>query len=156
MKSSSKYALICAGIFFGSLIVSASSFYASGCHVRQLFFYESYDSGALCTEARRSVCGGSEDKRIRAFADDLILGPLTNRLKPLFSEGTRTEFCFLDGKSLYLGLSRQALHVAPENSGLRRNVALLKKNIVKNFTNIDTIYVYIDGKIAFEEEKPSL
>lgn len=156
MKSSSRlYALICAGIFFGSLIVSAASFFASGRFDRQLFFYESYDSGRLCTEARRCVRRGSIDSSIRAFVDDLILGPVTNRLRPLFSEGTRTEFCFLDGKSLYVGLSRDALHAVPGNSGLRRNVALLRKNIMKNFTNIDAIYVYIDGKIVFEEKNPS-
>lgn len=91
------------------------------------------------------------DEEIRAFVDDLLLGPMTNRFKFLFSPGTRTEFCFSNGKELYIGLSKQALFVNSETFNMRKNVSLLRKNIVKNFTNINKIYIYIDGKPVFAE-----
>jgi hypothetical protein len=71
--------------------------------------------------------------------------------KPLFSDGTSCEFCFLKGKELFVGLSKEALKLKLDDVGLREGVSLLRKNIVKNFTNIYKIYIYIDGEIAFED-----
>ena len=139
------FALVFAGVLFGSLIVSGAAFYFYKYHCRQIFYFESYDSSRICTETRYSEKKDG-DEEIRAFVDDLLLGPMTNRFKFLFSPGTRTEFCFSNGKELYVGLSKQALFVDSETFNMRKNVSLLRKNIVKNFTNINKIYIYIDGK----------
>lgn len=144
------FALVFAGVLFGSLIVSGAAFYFYKYHCRQIFYFESYDSSRICTETRYSEKKDG-DEEIRAFVDDLLLGPMTNRFKFLFSSGTRTEFCFSNGKELYVGLSKQALFVDSETFNMRKNVSLLRKNIVKNFTNINKIYIYIDGKPAFTE-----
>lgn len=144
------FAFVFAGVFFGSLIVSGAAFYFYKYHCRQIFYFESYDSSRICTETRYSE-KKSGDEEIKAFVDDLLLGPMTNRFKFLFSPGTRTEFCFSNGKELYVGLSKQALFVNSETFNMKQNVSLLRKNIVKNFTNINKIYIYIDGKSVFAE-----
>ena len=144
------FAFVFTGVFFGSLIVSGAAFYFYKYHCRQIFYFESYDSSRICTETRYSE-KKSGDEEIRAFVDDLLLVPMTNRFKFLFSPGTRTEFCFSNGKELYVGLSKQALFVNSETFNMKKNVSLLRKNIVKNFTNINKIYIYIDGKPAFTE-----
>ncbi|WP_276781486.1 hypothetical protein, partial [Treponema succinifaciens] len=107
------FALVFAGVLFGSLIVSGAAFYFYKYHCRQIFYFESYDSSRICTETRYSEKKDG-DEEIRAFVDDLLLGPMTNRFKFLFSPGTRTEFCFSNGKELYVGLSKQALFVDSE------------------------------------------
>lgn len=145
------FALVFAGVLFGSLIVSGAAFYFYKYHCRQIFYFESYDSSRICTETRYSEKKDG-DEEIRAFVDDLLLGPMTNRFKFLFSPGTRTEFCFSNGKELYVGLSKQALFVDSETFNMRKNVSLLRKNIVKNFTTINKIYIYIDGKPVFAEK----
>ena len=145
------FALVFAGVLFGSLIVSGAAFYFYKYHCRQIFYFESYDSSRICTETRYSEKKDG-DEEIRAFVDDLLLGPMTNRFKFLFSPGTRTEFCFSNGKELYVGLSKQALFVDSETFNMRKNVSLLRKNIVKNFTNINKIYIYIDGKPVCAEK----
>ena len=88
---------------------------------------------------------------VEAFVQDLLLGPFTNRYKPIFASGTRLEFCFADGKTLYLGFSAQALKPEMEISDIDSNVQLIRKNIVKNFTNFNKIYIYIGGTIVFQE-----
>ena len=145
------FALVFAGVLFGSLIVSGAAFYFYKYHCRQIFYFESYDSSRICTETRYSEKKDG-DEEIRAFVDDLLLGPMTNRFKFLFSPGTRTEFCFSNGKELYVGLSKQALFVNSETFNMKQNVSLLRKNIVKNFTKINKIYIYIDGKPVFAEK----
>lgn len=144
------FAFVFAGVFFGSLIVSGAAFYFYKYHCRQIFYFESYDSSRICTETRYSE-KKSGDEEIKTFVDDLLLGPMTNRFKFLFSPGTRTEFCFSNGKELYVGLSKQALFVNSETFNMKQNISLLRKNIVKNFTNINKIYIYIDGKPVFVE-----
>lgn len=143
-------AFVFAGVFFGSLIASGVAFHFYKYHCRQIFYFESYDSSRICTETSYSEKMHG-DEAVRAFVDDLLLGPMTNRFKFLFSPGTRTEFCFSHGKELYVGLSKQALFVNSETFNMRQNVSLLRKNIVKNFTNINKIYIYIDGKPVFTE-----
>ena len=78
------FALVFAGVLFGSLIVSGAAFYFYKYHCRQIFYFESYDSSRICTETRYSEKKDG-DEEIRAFVDDLLLGPMTNRFKFLFS-----------------------------------------------------------------------
>ena len=124
------FAFVFAGVFFGSLIVSGAAFYFYKYHCRQIFYFESYDSSRICTETRYSE-KKSGDEEIRAFVDDLLLGPMTNRFKFLFSPGTRTEFCFSNGKELYVGLSKQALFVNSETFNMKKNVSLESQRLRK-------------------------
>ncbi|MGN0730048.1 GerMN domain-containing protein [Treponema sp.] len=144
-------ALAFAGVFFGSLIVSGVSFCFYRYHWRQIFYFESYESSRICTETRYAEKKKGNDA-VRFFVDELLLGPMTNRVKFLFSPGTRTEFCFLSGKNLYLGFTADALFVNSETFNMKKSVSLLHKNIMKNFKNIDRIYLYIDGKPVLWED----
>ena len=103
-----------------------AAFYFYKYHCRQIFYFESYDSSRICTETRYSE-KKSGDEEIRAFVDDLLLGPMTNSFKFLFSPGTRTEFCFSNGKELYVGLSKQALFVNSETFNMKQNACVCGK-----------------------------
>lgn len=153
MKNSSKrnFALIFWGIFLASAIVSGFSYGRKKNRDRYVFYFPSYDSGRISVDARNSFSIQDREEKIRFFVDEILLGPVQNRLKPLFSDGTSCEFCFLKGKELFVGLSKEALKLKLDDVGLREGVSLLRKNIVKNFTNIYKIYIYIDGEIAFED-----
>ena len=91
-----------------------------------------------------------ESGELEYYIDDILLGPITNRYKPLFAPGTSVEFCIKKGKELHLGLTAQALKPDSETCSIPDGVELLKKNIVSNFTNIKKIHIYIGGRPAGE------
>ena len=137
--------LVALGIFAGSLMFALVRFGMQNSRSRYIFYFNSYDSDELCLEMRylnrESIQG-----KTRLFVDELLLGPMTNRFKNLFPSGTQVEFCIEKGKELHLGLSQDALRVTPETADIKNNISLLKYNIVKNFTNINKIFIYIGGK----------
>ena len=85
------------------------------------------------------------DEDVSLFIEDLLLGPFTNRYKSLFSMETRLEFCFSREKTLFVGLSAEALKPGNDNRDIKGSVELLRENIVKNFTNFNKICIFIDG-----------
>lgn len=143
-------AFVCLAVVAVSLALSVFFFLRKGSGRRTVFYFPSYDTGVLCTEVRylpeKPVQGD-----VALFVDELLLGPMTNRYKKVFSSGTRCEFCFVRGGVAYIGLSRDALVVNSEVKSIRDALDVLKVNIVKNFTNIHTVDVFIDGKSVFEE-----
>ncbi len=86
------------------------------------------------------------DDPLRFYVDELLLGPQTPRARPLFSRGTVVEFCFLRNHELYVGISKKALYEIPDASTISNGIALLKKNIQKNFSQVKKVCVFIDGK----------
>lgn len=137
------------GIFSAALLVTIFSLVIKGIPQRRLFYFDSYNDNKIYTEVRY-ISNKSDDNEIKAFVDDLLLGPMTNRYKNIFSPNTKTEFCFLEKKDLYLGLSKDALFVNDETFDIKKSVELLRLNIVKNFTNINNINIYIDGKSVWD------
>ncbi|MCI7398560.1 MAG: hypothetical protein SOZ72_09885 [Treponema sp.] len=132
------------GIIIGSFIISLILFCIHTGGTRRVCCFRSFDSDRLCTEVRYFP-RMNRIEAVEAFVQDLLLGPFTNRYKPIFASGTRLEFCFADGKTLYLGFSAQALKPEKEISDIDSNVQLIRKNIVKNFTNFNKICIFIDG-----------
>ena len=115
---------------------------------RAVLYFYSYDYDNLCTEVRhlpQNTVQGDE----AFFVEELLLGPMTNRYKKLFADGTKLDFCIRQDDKLYVGLSKMALYNDLDAVSLRVGVETLKLNIVKQFTKINTVLVYIDGKSAW-------
>lgn len=83
--------------------------------------------------------------KIQCYVDELILGPSFYRGRPLFTLGTRVEYCFLRNKTLYVGLSEEASLQENGAPSVVEGTALFKKNIKRNFTGIKYIELFIDG-----------
>lgn len=152
---------IACGIFIASLIFAFCRYKMNDVGIRKVYYFPSYDSKRTCVEIRYLSEIESENKtdlkqnQITYFVDDLLLGPMTNRYKRLFASGTTAEFCFIDPcdkKKLNVGLSEEALNESSETAAIKEGVELLKMNIVKNFTNINTVDVFIAGKSIWTEE----
>ena len=143
VKKALPYAAII--IFLGTLLFSFCRYLTERPGTRHVFYFESLDTNKVSTEIR-FLPSKAEQGKERLFVDELLLGPMTNRYRPLFSAGTKTEFCFVRGKTLYVGLSKEAVQISPESADVRKGIELFRENILKNFTYIDTIEMYIDGK----------
>ena len=120
------------------------------------FYFQSLDDNENYIEFRY-IKGNAVQGDTQFIIDELLLGPGTNRFARLFASGTHVEFCGEQDGVLYVGLSRDALEVQLEDESRNRcsiqeGVALLKKNVLKNIKNINTVEVFIDGvHIKFDE-----
>lgn len=140
---------IALGIFFGSMLFSVCMYLINGIQPYRVYYFRSFDSDSVFSETRRAAAK-PESGELEYYIDDILLGPITNRYKPLFAPGTSVEFCIKKGKELHLGLTAKALKPDSETCSIPDGVELLKKNIVSNFTNIKKIHIYIGGRPAGE------
>ena len=132
-------------VFSGALLFSFCRYLMERPGSRRVFYFESLDTHKISTEIRFLPSKPVQGKE-HIFVDELLLGPMTNRFRPLFTQGTKAEFCFVRGRTMYVGLSKEAVQVTPETADIRKGMELFKKNVLKNFTTIDTVVMYIDGQ----------
>ena len=85
------------------------------------------------------------------YIDEILLGSTVERTKMLFTPGTRLLSCFERNHVLYVNLSQDLLQMGDGVIEIREGTELLKKNIMKNFSEIDSVEIYIEGKSAFEK-----
>jgi hypothetical protein len=116
---------------------------------RRVFYFPSYDDDKIHTEVR-FLPSESVQGDVRLFVDELLLGPLTNRYRILFSQGTRVRSCMQNDSTLYLDLSEEALFNIDPAPPVDIAADILEKNIKQNFSSIKTVEVFIDGKKIYE------
>ncbi|MDE6069090.1 MAG: GerMN domain-containing protein, partial [Treponemataceae bacterium] len=86
------------------------------------------------------------DEAISLYVDELILGPKTERARPIFSLGTESKFCFLREKTLFVNLSGELLYRTGNAGEIMDGIELFKKNIFKSFPKVKSVEIFIDGK----------
>ena len=115
---------------------------------RRIFYFATLDSSDIHSEVRYEprdfVDTGTSS--IQFFVEELLLGPTTNRYRPVFSLGTKVLFCNLSGDTLYVNLSEDALLEKGSAQTIKDGTEFFKMNILKNFANINTIEMFIGGK----------
>ena len=115
---------------------------------RSVMYFPSFGTDDVCTEVRYLPEDSGVDPLVQ-YVDELLLGPMTNRFEHLFGQGTKVEFCTVEKGVCYVGLSREALHPNKQTADIQAGIELLKVNIVKRFTEISTVLVYIDGRSVY-------
>jgi spore germination protein GerM len=117
---------------------------------RRSFIFPSAEDGKYIIEYR-NLTEKPHQGDINLFVEEILLGSTVERTKNLFTPGTRLLSCFKRDGVLYLNLSRDLLEMGDGVVEIREGVDLLKKNIMRNFSGIDSIEIYIEGKTAFEK-----
>jgi hypothetical protein len=116
---------------------------------RRVFYFPSYDDDKLHGEVR-FLPVDSVQGSVNLFVDELLLGPLTDRYRILFSQGTHVRSCIQTGHTLYLDLSEEALFNISPAPPIYTAVDILERNIKKNFSSINTVEIFIAGKKVYE------
>ncbi len=137
-------AIVLVFLLAGSFVFSVCSYMSNKPGERRVLYFQSLDSDMTVCESRyiKSVDGISQEE---SLVKELLLGPMTNRFIRLFPLGTKVEFCLVEDNTLYVNLSKEALLTSSETCSIRDGVSLLRENVVNNFTNINTVNVFIDG-----------
>jgi hypothetical protein len=121
---------------------------------RSIFCFPSASGKTVTTEIRYLPVARDRSGKAERYISDLLLGPETPSLIPLFDRKTRILDCFVRKNILYVNLSSAALLPGPNSASTEEGCALFKKNVCTNFRNIAKIYLYVDG-IEVYSEKPS-
>ncbi len=90
--------------------------------------------------------------KLETYISELLLGPLFHRARPVFSLGTKLEFCILKGDVLYVGLSEDAIFQDNEAADFYDGVELFKKAVKKNFPKIKDVEIFA-GNVFIETKK---
>mgnify|MGYP002623703614 CR=1 FL=1 len=112
---------------------------------RVVMYFPQYGAEGIYAEPRLVPASDSVGEALEVFTGELLLGPETNRYQRLFNKETTVEFCIVKDGTAFVGLSKKALFFSGETADSKTGISMLKRNIVKNFTSIDNVEVYIDS-----------
>ena len=118
---------------------------------RFVLYFQHRDTGEIQVESRY-LPKLEKEKRIGLLVDELLLGPVSDRSLPLFPRNTKSLNTVLVEKTLYVNLSEEAFRINEASSTNKIGAELFRNNIFRNFKNIDTIQIYIDGSLIYENE----
>lgn len=116
---------------------------------RYIFLFPSVGSDSNIIETR-IISLRNDQSPIQIYISELLLGPSINRAESLFGNDTKIVFCFVRDKTLFVNLTDGALF-PPSEVSLNRSIELFKKNIFKNFKDIKTVTLFIDGNSVEKE-----
>ena len=112
-------------------------------------FYSSIEGNTVVEDR---MLRRSEDREtdIRRYVDEVLLGPASPNLDPLFSRETRLNSLIYRGEVVYADLSEPA--VWPVSGDVFRGLLTLNEGIRRNFSFVGDVRLFIDGNEAFFEE----
>ncbi len=143
-------------IFIISLLIAGLLVFSMFCYVvsknyhRRTFIFPSAEDGKYIIEYR-NLTNHPHQGDINLYIDEILLGSTVERTKWLFTPGTKVLSCFERDHVLYVNLSSDLLQMGDGVIEIREGIELLKKNIIKNFSKIDSVEIFIEGKTAFEK-----
>lgn len=138
-------------VLIPTLFLALLSFQSCEKGVSYSFSYPKMDNNEKIEEEIRYFPKNSEQDVVIRYVYELMLGPETRRLQPIFSLATPIEYCFVDSSNvLYIGLEKSAIFELPNDVDIQKRVKLMEDNIYKNFKNISKIVLFIDGKVVNE------
>ena len=139
-------------VFVVVFTVSIFLFFVKQNSKSYVFIFPSADDGSYIVE-RRNLSNNPAQGIIQLYVDELLLGSTVERTKLIFSSETKVNSCFLRDNTLYLDLSDDLLSIEKSSFPINDGIELLKENILKNFSNIHKIELFIGEKFVASMEK---
>jgi len=126
-------------------------FFYSGL-VRRTFLFYSNVEGNIVVEDRMLRRSQVRETDIRRYVDEVLLGPVTPNLAPLFPRETRLISFMYRGSVVYADLSEAALLAGIEGGDVFRSMLTLNEGIRRNFPYVRDVRLFIGGNEAFFKE----
>lgn len=134
------------------LLFSLAIYFVKNNSKSYVFIFPSADNESYIVE-RRNLSKDSVQGEINYFIDELLLGSGVERTKLIFSLGTKVNSCFLRDDILYLDISEDLLNIDDSSYPIENGINLLKENILKNFSNINKVELFIGKRFVASLEK---
>ena len=132
-------------------LIALGEFLYSGLARRTFVFYTNKE-GNTVVEDRLLRRSSDRETEIRRYVDEVLLGPVSPELAPLFPRETRLySFMYREGV-VYADLSESAALPPPEGGSVFRSLQTLKEGVYRNFSDIKDVRLFIGGNEVFFEE----
>ena len=120
--------------------------------VRRTFLFYYGSEGKPVVEDRLLRRSGERELDIRRYVDEVLLGPVSPDLAPLFPRETRLHsFMYRDGV-VYADLTESAALPPVEGGVVFRSLLTLNEGIRRNFSHVRDVRLFIGGNEVFFEE----
>ena len=114
----------------------------------RIFFFPDHNSSKTIGESRKTPrIPFDKEKDMDIFVKELLLGPISMSLDPLFPAGTKLEKILYRDKIVYLDLNFMAL--LPDKRaghGFDNSILLIEKNIKFNFPFVKKVIITVLGQ----------
>ena len=131
------------------LFISIGFYAAKNYGKKYVLIFPSVDEGKYVLETRY-LKENPLTEPVKYFTEELILGSSLERTKFLFTPGAKILSCFERNQVVYIDLSADIINMGHNVLSIRDGIELLKLNVLKNFTDVKEVRVFVDGKYAFE------
>lgn len=118
--------------------------------IRRTFVFQASDSSKFRLETRFEPVNPPEGK-YHYYINELLLGPISEHCRKIFQGGTKVLGCTKKDDTLYVNLSREVLQADAFETDFRAQTELFKKNVLRNFSNIKKVEIFIDGTTPFDD-----
>ncbi len=115
---------------------------------RMVMLFQQVGSAKIEKEVTYVPKNGTQTK-LETYISEFLLGPLLHRARPVFSLGTKLEFCIQKEDILYVGLSDDAIFQDNEAVEFYDGVEIFKKAIKMNFPKIKDVQIFA-GNVFIE------
>ena len=119
---------------------------------RRTFIFYSGQEGNTVVEDRLLRWSGDLETDVRRYVDEVLLGPVSPDLAPLFPRETRLNSFMLRNGVVYADLSESAAMPPPEGGVVFRSLLTLNEGLRRNFPYIESVRLFIGGNEVFFEE----
>jgi hypothetical protein len=119
---------------------------------RRTFVFYTIDEGIITVENRMIKRSHSREVNIIRYIEELLLGPISPDLLPVFPRETRLKSLLYRNEVVYADFSADAELPPVEGGNVPDNFQTLYAGILRNFSYVRDVRFFIEGKAAYAEE----
>jgi hypothetical protein len=120
--------------------------------IRRTFEFYAYDGGKPVVEDRMFHKTASREANIKAYIEELVLGPVSVDLAPLVIKGAKLQALMYRGNTVYADFSGAAALPIPGGQPIVANFLAINRGIRRNFRYVSDVKLFINGNEVFFEE----
>jgi hypothetical protein len=132
-------------------LIALGEFFFSGLVRRTFVFYSSLE-GKTVVEDRMLRRSRDRETDIRRYVDEVLLGPSSPNLDPLFYRGTKLNSFMYRETVVYADLTESAVLPLGASWDAFRSLLTLNEGIRRNFPFVGDVRLFIGGNEAFFNE----
>jgi len=119
---------------------------------RRTFVFYTINDGVIVVEDRMLKHSKSREGDIIRYTEEMLLGPVSPELLPLFPRETRLKSLLYRNGVVYVNFSEAAALPPEEGGRTLDNFWTLYNGILRNFSYVKDVRFFIEGRVIYIEE----
>ena len=119
---------------------------------RRTFVFYTINEGIIVVEDRMLNHSKTREEDIIRYTEEMLLGPFTPDLRPLFSSEARLKSLLFRNGVVYVDFTKDAA-LPPEDGGETfDNFKTFYSGILRNFSYVKDVRFFIEGRLVYADE----